>query len=199
MSIVPLLGSGKRREEPSISVKSHPHCWSTTFAERFYPASGGVTVRRSGGPSTTGNQPFVHVLGPSLRRFRAGRTGRGAASHKLVSHAEQIPQHIPMDAGQANEHSAIAYVVVCYVVNIRVRSEQLCAIIEIHSDDQRTGLSRAMSGDASQEFSVDLECRRPVRGALLDARQSKPDLPYGVEVDSASGHWLAGSWQSRVV
>ena len=36
---------------------------------------------------------------------------------------------------------------------------------------------------------MDLERREPVRCALLNAGWSKPDIPYGVEVDCASGHW----------
>jgi len=36
---------------------------------------------------------------------------------------------------------------------------------------------------------MDLERREPVRCALLNAGWSKPDIPYGVEVDCASGNW----------
>jgi hypothetical protein len=114
---------------------------------------------------------------------------RGVASHKLVGHAEQILQHISIDAREANEHRVIAGVVVRHVVNIGVRSEQLSAIIEIHAKDKRTGFGGAISRDTRQEFSMDLERREPVRCALLNAGQSKSDIPYGVEVDCASGHW----------
>ena len=116
------------------------------------------------------------------------RTVRGIAGHKLVGHAEQILQHIGIDAREANEHRVKAGVVVRHVVNIGVRSEQLSAIIEIHAKDKRTGFGGAISRDTRQEFPMDLECREPIRCALLNAGQSKSDIPYGVEVDCASGH-----------
>jgi hypothetical protein len=106
-----------------------------------------------------------------------------------VCHAEQILQHIGIDAREANWHRVIASVMVRHVVNIEVRSEQLGAIIEIHAKDKRTGFGEAISRDTRQEFSMDLECREPVRCALLNAGQSKSDIPYGVEVDCASGNW----------
>lgn len=99
------------------------------------------------------------------------RTGRGFAGHKLVGHAEQVPQHIRIDARQANHHGVIADVVLRYVVNIGVRSKQLGAVIEIHAYDKRIGFGRAIRGDTRQEFSMDLECRYTVRRALLYAGQ----------------------------
>ncbi|SRR6266849_343019 len=144
-----------------------------------------------GGPVNHSESSFCSCSWTELSALPRWRTGRGAAGHKLVSHAQQASQHIAIDARQANEHGVVGDVVVRHVVNIGVRNEQLRAILEIHADDQRAGFGRAMRGDASQEFSVDLECRRPVRGALLDARQSKSDLPYRLEVDRASGHWLS--------
>jgi len=119
-----------------------------------------------------------------------GASGRGVACHKLVGHAEQVPQYIQIDARQANQHAGIADVMVRHIINIGVRSEQFSAIIKIHGNDKRTRFGRAMSRDTRQEFSTDLECRGPVRGAVLDAGQSKSDLPYRVEVDCPSRHWF---------
>jgi hypothetical protein len=119
------------------------------------------------------------------------RAWRGVARHKLVGHAEQVPQYIEIHAREANQHGAIADIVVRHVVNIRGRSEQLGAIIEIHADNKRSGFCRAMCGDTGQKFSMDLECRLPVRCALLHAGQRKSDIPHSVEVDCASRHWSA--------
>ena len=40
------------------------------------------------------------------------RTARLMHSHKLVSHAEQVPQDIACDAGEANQHGAVVEIVV---------------------------------------------------------------------------------------
>ena len=104
-----------------------------------------------------------------------------------MGHAEQVPQHFGLDARQANQHRAIADVVVRYVVHIGIGGKQFGAVIEIHADDQRSRFGRAIRGDASQEFSMDLEGGRTVRGALLYAGQRKSDIPHSVEVDGGSG------------
>ena len=51
-------------------------------------------------------------------------------SHKLVSHAEQVPQDIGCDAGEANQHGAVVEIVVGHVVNIGSGCEQFGAVIE---------------------------------------------------------------------
>ena len=61
-----------------------------------------------------------------------------------------------------------------HVVNIGGRSEQLGAIIEIHAKDERTGFGGAISRDTRQEFSMDLECREPVRCALSTPGKAIP-------------------------
>jgi len=38
-----------------------------------------------------------------------------------------------------------------------------------------------------------LECRLPVGCALLHPGQCESDIPHGVKVDSAPGHWSADS------
>lgn len=78
----------------------------------------------------------IGITSASLPRWR---TGRGFAGHKLVGHAEQVPQHIRIDARQANQHGVVADVVLRYVVNIGVRGKQLGAVIEIHAYDKRIG------------------------------------------------------------
>jgi hypothetical protein len=50
--------------------------------------------------------------------------------NKLVSHAEQVPQDIGCDAGQANQHGAVADIVVGRIVNVGSRCEQFGAVIE---------------------------------------------------------------------
>jgi hypothetical protein len=40
------------------------------------------------------------------------RTARRVSGHKLVSHAEQVPQDNGCDAGQANQHGAVVEIVV---------------------------------------------------------------------------------------
>jgi hypothetical protein len=62
--------------------------------------------------------------------------GSAFTGHKPVGHAEQVSQRIAIDARQANQHGAIADVMVCHVVNRRVRIEQLGAVIEIHANDK---------------------------------------------------------------
>ena len=49
------------------------------------------------------------------------RTGGGLAVHKLVCHAEQVSQHIGIDARQPNQHAGVAGVMIRHVVNRRVR------------------------------------------------------------------------------
>src|SRR5208283_4310943 len=115
-------------------------------------------------------------------------TGRGLAGHKLVRLAQQVPQHIAIDARHAHQYRAIAGVMVRHIVNTGVRGKQLRAVSEIHAHGKRAGFGRAIRRDARQELSMDLECRLPVRGALLHARQREPDIPHGVEVDCVSGH-----------
>src|SRR5205085_11496917 len=104
-----------------------------------------------------------------------------------------------VDARQANQHGAIANVVVRHLVNIGIRSEQLSAIIEIHSNSKRVRLGRPISEDTRQEFSIDFERRKPVCSARFDAGQSKSDIPYGFEVDCASEHWSErwATWSLR--
>src|SRR5215471_14896537 len=60
------------------------------------------------------------------------RTARCAASHKLVGHAEQVPQNIGIDPRQANEYG-VTDVVVRHVVNIGVRSEQFGSVFQIQA------------------------------------------------------------------
>src|SRR5208282_5419310 len=64
-------------------------------------------------------------------------------------------------------------------------------VIEIHANGKRAGFGRAIRGETRQEFSMDLECGLPVGCALLYARQRESDIPDGVEVDCAFGHWSA--------
>ena len=75
-----------------------------------------------------------------------------------------------------------------YVVNVGRLSEQLGAIIEVHSNHKRTWLGRAMNGDAREEFSANLQCPRTVGRTFLYTGQLKSDFPYGIEVDGAFGH-----------
>jgi hypothetical protein len=53
--------------------------------------------------------------------------------HELVSHAEQVPQDIGRDAGQANQHGGVVEIVVGHVVDIRVCCEQFSADVEVRS------------------------------------------------------------------
>ena len=134
---------------------------------------------------------------PSLTLPR-WRTGRRFAGHTLVGHAEQVSQLIGIDARQANQHGPVADVVVCHVVNSRVRIEQLGAVFEIHTNDKRSGFRRAISWDARQESSIDVQCRDSVRRALFHSGQRECDIPFGVEVDCASGHGSARSSYPQV-
>src|SRR5579863_5209205 len=77
--------------------------------------------------------------------------------HEPVSHAEQVPQDIRCDAGQANQHGGVVEIVVSHVVNLRVCCEQFCAVVETNANHERTRLSRTMSGQARQKFSLNLE------------------------------------------
>jgi hypothetical protein len=74
-----------------------------------------------------------------------------------VSHAEQIPQDIGRDAGQANQHGVVVEIVVGHVVNIGSRCKQFCAIVEADTNREGTRLSRTMSRHTCQEFSANLE------------------------------------------
>ena len=61
-----------------------------------------------------GSQPELHRLAAVSR----WRTPCSVGGHKLVSHAEQVPQDIGCDAGQANQHGSVAEIVVGHVANI---------------------------------------------------------------------------------
>ena len=63
---------------------------------------------------------FFGVQFPALPR---GRTGRSIAGYKLVGHDEQVSQHIPIDAREANQHGVIWDVVIRNVVNIGIRTQ----------------------------------------------------------------------------
>ena len=63
--------------------------------------------------------------------FPSWRTLRGVAGHKLVGHTEQVSQNIRIYAREANQHGAIADIMVRHVVDIRGQSEQFSAVIEI--------------------------------------------------------------------
>lgn len=93
-----------------------------------------------------------------------------------------------IDAGEANQHCGIADVVVRQIVNIGVAGQQFGAIIEIHADDERIGLRRAIGGETCQELSADLERRGAVGRAFFDAGQGKPDVSYCIEIDGAFLH-----------
>jgi len=85
--------------------------------------------------------------------------------------------------GHARDGAArvIRSVVVCQIVNIGVRSEQFRAIVKIHANHERPGLGRTIDGYTRHQFSVDLECRRPIGRGLLDAGQCEGDFPHGIE------------------
>src|SRR5208282_572928 len=86
------------------------------------PSRGKCQPKKSIPP--TPRQPSAHVLDASC-------PPRG---HKLVSHAEQIPQDIRSDAGQANQHGGVVEIVVGHVVNIRVCCEQFRAVVEVNAN-----------------------------------------------------------------
>src|SRR5271167_4251735 len=95
-----------------------------------------MAANRVPSPVTRSDPDFYSFSWAALPRWRSGR---GVAGYKLVSHAEQVAQHIGIDARQANQHCGIADVVVRQVVNIGVCSEQLGAVIEIHANGKRGG------------------------------------------------------------
>src|ERR1019366_2198273 len=72
------------------------------------------------------SQPESDRLASAARWRTACRVG----GHKLVSHAEQVPQDIGCDAGQANQPGAVAEIVVGHVVNIGSGCEQFGAVVE---------------------------------------------------------------------
>jgi len=114
------------------------------------------------------------------------RTGRRFDGHTHVGHTEQVSQLIGIDTRHANQRGPVADVVVCHVVNSRVRIEQLGAVFEIHTNDKRRRFRRAISWDASQESSLDVQFRDSVRRALFHSGLRECDIPFGVEVDCAS-------------
>src|ERR1035441_10457678 len=116
-----------------------------------------------------GSQPESDRLGAVSRR-RMACLMRG---HELVSHAEQVPQDIGCDAGQANQHGAVAEIVVGHVVNIGSGCEQFGAVVETDANGKRTRLSRTINGHTCQKFSVNLERGCSVCCALLYAGQSQ--------------------------
>jgi hypothetical protein len=53
--------------------------------------------------------------------------------HKLVSHAEQVPQDIGCHAGQANQDSVVVEIVVGHVIEIGSR----CDLVVVSLEDNR--------------------------------------------------------------
>ena len=74
-----------------------------------------------------------------------------------MSHAEQVPQDIGRDAGQADQNGGVVEIVVGYVVNIGSRCEELGTVVEVNPNRKRTRLSRTINRHTCQEFSVNLE------------------------------------------
>jgi len=58
--------------------------------------------------------------------------------HKLVSHAEQVPQYILCDKREMNQHGTVVEIVVGHVVNIGSRREQFGAVVEVNANHKRT-------------------------------------------------------------
>jgi len=58
-----------------------------------------------------------------------------------MGHTEQVPQNISLDARQAHQDYIVRGVMVCNVVNIRVRLEKFGAIVEIYPNPKRARLS----------------------------------------------------------
>ena len=87
----------------------------------------------------------------AVPRWRTACLMRG---YKLVSHAEQVPQDIGRDAGQANQHGAVVEIVVGNVVDIGSRCEQFGAVVEVNPNRKRTRLSRTINWRTCQKFSV---------------------------------------------
>jgi hypothetical protein len=77
-----------------------------------------------------GSQPESDRL-PSAARWRTACLKRG---HKLVSHAEQVPQDIWCDKRETNQYGAVAEIVVSHVVNIGSRCEKFGSVVEAHAN-----------------------------------------------------------------
>jgi len=71
-----------------------------------------------------------------------------------MSHAEQVAQDIGRDAGEANQHSGVAKIVIGQVVNVGSGCEQFGAVIEVNPNRKRSRLSGTMSRHARQQFSA---------------------------------------------
>jgi hypothetical protein len=55
-------------------------------------------------------------------------------SHKLGSHAEQVPQDIGVRPAQANQHGGVVELVVGRTVSIQSRCERFDAVVEAHAN-----------------------------------------------------------------
>src|ERR1700722_12522846 len=75
-----------------------------------------------------GSEPEADGLASAARWQTACLMG----GNKLVSHAEQVPQDIGSDAGQANQHGSVAEIVVGHVVNVGGGCEQFGAVAEVN-------------------------------------------------------------------
>jgi hypothetical protein len=75
-----------------------------------------------------------------------------------------------------------------HVVRLWRFREQCRALIEIHADDERSRFGRFVYRHAGQKVSACLECRRSVRGALLNIRQGEANLTDDIEGYLRSGH-----------
>ena len=72
---------------------------------------------------------------------------------------------------------------ICYVVNIGIRSDQFRTIVEIHANHKRSRFGRAIDGDARHEFSIDLECRHPFAALASTPGNASPISRTVSEID----------------
>ena len=89
------------------------------------------------------------------------RVASRISGHKFVSHAEQVPQDIRCNAGQANQHRGVVQIVVGHVVNVGSGCDQFGAVVETDANGKRTRLSRTMSRQARENFPRTLSAGDP--------------------------------------
>jgi hypothetical protein len=89
-------------------------------------------------------------------------------------------------ASESDEHDRVIHIVFGEVIDGRLLSQQVIALVEIDVDHQRVWFAGGMSRQAGEHPAADFDGRRPPSRALLGVRESQRDLAYGIERRRAS-------------
>ena len=95
--------------------------------------------------------------------FSGGRRG-----NEFPGHEQQIFQGIAPNPGKPYQNGWVIYIVICYVIRVRVSGDHFVSVINTDPDDETIRLSRLVNRDARQKFPAKFQARRSIGGAVLN-------------------------------